>query len=170
MALTTLFGVLLLTLSNVSGHALLQEPPARAGMQTNALLGDKITPRPPTFQNLNGCLNSTAGPISRSYCGSTDALIQWVITLDHVNDPGVRVALGYPNEAEFRVLAEGVDVHLNQTLVRLPNEPCANCVLHWMWDSVLDGGYYVGCSDITIVTDTQECIAEAAAAAIPRSC
>lgn len=138
------------TLSAVIGHAILDEPRARTGMAVG--LGQKITPRPPTLENLNGCSGTPPGPIQRTYCPGSDITVRWNITLNHPNDPGVRIALGYPGQDLYRVLVDGIDVHVNETTVSLPaNETCIGCVLHWMWDSVADGGYYIGCSDVAIL-------------------
>lgn len=147
--------LVLATIAYCHGHAILTQPKARAGMDVG--IGAKITPRPPTLENLNNCplagVMTPAGPIAAVYAPGSTMDVKWSITLDHDNAPGVRIAIGYPGEPAYRVLAEAIDVHLNQTTVTLPADPCPNCVLHWMWDSTLDAGYYVGCSDIAIQSD-----------------
>ena len=77
--------------------------------------------------------------------------VGWNITLPHTSDPGVRVAIQYPGLA-MQVLKDNIDVNLKQAQVLVPNRLAPNAVIQWYWSSEEDGGFYLACSDVAIVS------------------
>ena len=154
--LVTLALTLAVFIPLVASHGILICPPARDGQME--VPGKKITPRPPTTTQLNACDGTSAGAIVGKYIAGSSINVTWDTTLLHTSAPGVRIAIKYSDADSFNanILAEGVSIGnngLNYHTVALPaGKTSNNAVLQWVWDSQTDGGYYLGCSDIAIVT------------------
>jgi len=139
----------------VESHGILVCPPARAGM--NSPPGIKHYPEPAPMDALNECNGSSAGTITGSYLAGSTISVTWDTTILHTSSPGVRIAVWYNDNDTFNsnVLADGVDIGItgNNTFnVTLSSKTCNPCILQWVWQSSEDGGYYLGCSDIAIVS------------------
>jgi len=139
----------------INAHGILVCPPARAGQNNSP--GLKLYPEPPTSVELGGCDVSTpAAPVATYVAGST-FLLTWDTTLLHPFLPGVRIAVSYSGADSFNdnVLVNGHDIGvsgLNTINVTLPpNKVSTSAIIQWVWASVTDGGYYLGCADIVIV-------------------
>jgi len=140
----------------VLSHGILFCPPARSGQ--NVAPGIKMYPEPaPTaFLDDRSC-NSSVGSIQATYVAGSTIDVTWDTTVAHTSAPGVRIAISYSSSDSFNsnVLLVGGDVggvgyHTAQ--VQLDGTKTAqNAVLQWTWNSASDGGFYIGCSDITIV-------------------
>ncbi|KNC96330.1 uncharacterized protein SPPG_08233 [Spizellomyces punctatus DAOM BR117] len=133
----------------VDGHAILVDPKPRAGQ--GLAPGPKFGNFPPTAEQLAGCANSTAGPISKTLTAGQNIDVKWAVTIPHVSAPGVRLAIQWAPGQAFQVLANGLDVSKNGSSVALPAGKTSNAaVLQWMWASQEDGGFYLECSDVAV--------------------
>jgi len=100
---------------------------------------------------------STPGPIVATYKAGTSLVVAWDTTLLHTSSPGVRIAIQYSSTDGFNnnVLVNGQDIGIlgtNSINVTLPvGKTSSSAILQWVWASTQDGGYYLGCSDISIV-------------------
>jgi hypothetical protein len=137
----------------VYSHGLLTSPAAREGM--NVEPGEKFTPRPPTPEQLNGCAGVPAGAPSETWVSGSLVNISWIITIPHMNPPGVRLAIQFEPEEDFISLAEGLDINLLTAEVQLPEgRTSENAVIQWLWDTEADNGFYMGCGDVRVIADT----------------
>jgi len=128
--------------------------------------GIKIPSLPvPAGITCGGAAAADPGPLNTvaTFNAGETITVQWVIHILHASAPGVQVALQYSAADSFsnNLLISGVDVQNNeitatstgQVNVTLPaNKTSSTAVLQWIWATTADGGYYVGCSDIAIVT------------------
>jgi len=140
----------------IYSHGILVCPPARAGQ--NSSPGLKLYPEPPTPTLLNACDVSVAGSSVATYTAGSVIPITWDTTLIHTSTPGVRIAVSYGPNDNFNanVLVNGHDIGisgLNTMNVTLPAGKTSNsAIIQWVWASTDDGGYYLGCADIQIVS------------------
>ncbi|KAJ3107767.1 hypothetical protein HDU97_003437 [Phlyctochytrium planicorne] len=137
----------------VDGHAILKKPVARKGMAVGdgiKYIGNitKSSPDP----DFPPCDIFPQGPISDTVEAGSKLKVDWLITIDHKNDPGVKIAIQYDGVGAFETLAQGVDKDLTTFTVTLPKGKTAdNAILQWQWGSNEDGGFYLGCADIKVV-------------------
>jgi hypothetical protein len=139
-------------ISIVSTHAILETPlPRTNGNMSYTGTGIKIVNFPPTPAQLNSCLGSTASPKPNTVLAGTNLNVKWAITIPHISDPGVRVAINYPPSLDFAVLKDNIDVNVKNIDVLIPAK-LGSATLQWIWASQEDGGFYMACSDL-MVTD-----------------
>ena len=126
---------------STAAHSILTFPKSRVtGTQMSYIgMGVKVANFPPTAEQLASCLDSTPEAPSMTLAPGADLQVKWNVTLDHPSDPGVRIAIQYPGEP-MAVLQDKIDVHLNQTMVKLPADKTGNAVLQYIWASQVDGG------------------------------
>jgi len=126
-------------------------PTARTGMAVG--VGNK-NPGVPTQSQLNGCLGTSPGPIAATYNAGSTISVTWETTIYHASAPGVSIAVSYDGNT-FTSLASGLDIGQNgfhNTTVKLPaGQTSNNAIIQWIWQSTADGGFYLGCSDVSIV-------------------
>ncbi|KAI9341437.1 hypothetical protein BDR26DRAFT_860425 [Obelidium mucronatum] len=137
----------------VTGHAILLDPIPRTGMAvgngikyvgniTNYIPDPKF-PACAEFQ--------TSGPVTKKYVAGETVGIKWKNTIPHSNPPGVTISIQYAVGGEFVVLAEGIDDGPEEATIKLPaGKSSPSAVLRFMWQSKEDGGFYVGCADVSI--------------------
>ncbi|KAI9223077.1 hypothetical protein BC828DRAFT_376866 [Blastocladiella britannica] len=138
--------------ASTSAHAILLSPTARAGANGSDNIGIKI-PQPKDAQFFGTCGNAatTPGKSAATFAAGDLVPVKWKITIDHLSDPGVSVALRCGSNKAFTPLAKSIKAQLQQTTVTIPKDtPAGNCELQWIWSSVDDGGSYIACSDITV--------------------
>ncbi|KAJ3398626.1 hypothetical protein HDV05_002397, partial [Chytridiales sp. JEL 0842] len=93
------------------------------------------------------------GPISATFTAGSQVPISWNVTLAHDSDPGVSVWIQYAPTEPFTMLKEKVNVNDLKTTVTLPADKTSeNAVLRYSWQSTTDGGYYLGCADVKVVS------------------
>jgi len=151
--------VLLLALCGplmVWGHGYLKSPTARSGVRDT-----KYTPYNDAVK-LATCGNDPdAKPIVATYTEGQEITVTWEITIPHTSAPGVRIALKKQNSDSFdagTILVSGLEASTPantrgdySATVKLPaGVTCESCVLQWVWQSQSDGGFYIGCADVTI--------------------
>ena len=84
--------------------------------------------------------------------------VTWKTTIPHLNPPGVRIALRYPNVQgdtfASHILQTGLQAgeQGGTTTITLPAQQ-GRAFLMWSWVSTADGGYYVTCADIVVGQD-----------------
>lgn len=143
-------------------------PKPRAGMAEGDGVKYPFVAGKVAAMDLNGCRNAPASAVAATYTPGQVVQVSWDLKIVHPSAPGVRIALGYPGEVEYQVLKSNVNVGTTKgthsTTVTMPAKPCTNCVLHWLWESTVDGGYYIGCSDVSIRADAPAVAALVAAA------
>lgn len=147
--------------ASVNAHSVLLFPYPRDGSKTSEY-GDKIRGAgkdgvsTPAERTNCGDLAANPGKIKASFKPGSKVTVLWKTTIPHESAPGVRIALATAPGAPFTLLTpvsaagNGPDIALEKYEVTLPNTPCANCVLQYIWDSYADGGYYKECADISI--------------------
>jgi len=151
--LVKLFVLACAILPVVYSHGVLVCPQPRNGQGQGT--GTKL-PRPPTT-NTNQC-TGTAGAITATYTAGSTIPVTWETTIWHTSAPGVRIAVSYSGSDSYNqnVLVNGADIGpegfktLNVTLPA--GKTCNPCTLQWLWDSADDGGCYLECADIAIVS------------------
>lgn len=183
---TTARLLLLATLSTslpsfVQSHGFLSFPVARNGNIAGTLSnpGGK-TPNlallTPAQQNLCGTSKVPdvgVQAITENWTAGQVVQVEWDITLLHASAPGVRIAIQYAPLDTFNdnVLFNGLDVGLaglNQITIKLPvGKNSTHAVLQWIWGSAADGGFYLGCSDITIQPAVPGVVVPIGAAPLP---
>ncbi|KAI8618340.1 hypothetical protein BC830DRAFT_1109429 [Chytriomyces sp. MP71] len=136
----------------VQSHAILVEPKARDGMAVGngiKYVGNVTNYIPdPAFPM---CAGFPAAATVATYNAGDKVTIKWDVTIPHTSDPGVTISMQYGTESDFIVLTSGVDDALGATAVTLPMDKSSKAaVLRFMWQSKSDGGFYVGCSDVTV--------------------
>ncbi|KAI8833872.1 hypothetical protein BJ741DRAFT_611415 [Chytriomyces cf. hyalinus JEL632] len=168
-------------------HAILVSPTARDGMAVD--VGIKYVGNITNYipdPNFPPCANFPQGPVVQTFAAGSSIPVTWSNTIPHDSPPGVTLGLQLDpaNNGPFTTLAQGVDDTLQAYSAQLPAGATSNAaVLFWMWQSMSDGGFYVGCSDIAItanganlapptvavqqVTGQQSAVQQAAAAAVP---
>jgi hypothetical protein len=148
----TILLVLAFSSLHAAGHAVLLSPPARTGMAVGVgtkYYGNATAWLPDT--TFPPCANSTAGPIAATFQAGSSIMVQWNVTIPHASPPGVFINIQFQPGGAFMPLAQGVNDTLGAYPVTLPaGQTSQNAVLQWMWQSMEDGGFYVGCSDIAV--------------------
>ena len=135
--------------SYVFSHAILTSPtPRRTGNTSFEGLGIKVVNFPMTDLQKSGCLDSVPIAPTSTFAANANIDVNWEITLPHTSDPGVRIAIQYPNQP-MQVLADNLDVNLKTMTVSAPNKT-GYAVIQWYWASEEDGGFYLACSDVMI--------------------
>jgi hypothetical protein len=133
-------------------HAVLLSPKARTGMAVDIGIKNvgNITNYIPD-PGFDPCGGFPAGPIAATFKAGDKVNVKWNVTIPHASDPGVSISLQTVVGGPFMQLAQKVNDSLGAFTVTLPaGQASPNAVLHWMWQSMDDGGFYVGCSDIAI--------------------
>ncbi|KAJ3402720.1 hypothetical protein HDU80_004807 [Chytriomyces hyalinus] len=169
-------------------HAILVSPKARDGMAVD--VGIKYVGNITNYipdPNFPPCANFPQGPVVQTFAAGSSIPVTWSNTIPHDSPPGVTLGLQLDpaNNGPFTTLAQGVDDTLQAYSAQLPAGATSNAaVLFWMWQSMSDGGFYVGCSDIAITANganlapptvavqqvsggQQAAVQQAAAAAVP---
>ena len=162
-----------------AGHGILISPPARPNQDEpiGAKLQPFANAKTVADVGCGGTANSDPGvqrPTVAFTPGSTIE-VDWQLTIPHPADvgtpSGVRIAIHYGPTDSFadNVLAGGLvgeepfpggplpagtgqetSMEVVSTNVQLPLKPCDYCTLQWVWAAQNDGGFYIGCSDISI--------------------
>jgi len=165
--------------TSVCGHAVLVEPPVRAGMGKEIPNGRKLVGET-AFRNLpvnrndpnSGCGTAAStgnpgpGTPKVTWTAGEEAKICWETTIAHpeqqgIKSPGIRASIAYTANERFDVNILFKDVDGGNTgttyckTVRLrADKSCDSCVLQWAWVSIPDGGAYLGCADIRVLPAT----------------
>jgi len=141
----------------IFGHGIMLCPPPRTGMATTQ--GTKY-PGAPTSTNLNSCMGyDTAGSSQATFVAGQVTSIAWDTTIYHAPTPGVRIALACTGDNfSDNILAQSLDVGQvgdHYYNITIPLSKSGACVVQWIWNSNADGGFYIGCADITIIASGQ---------------
>jgi hypothetical protein len=138
----------------ITAHAILEFPTSRkTGKMSFQGTGVKISNFPPTTEQLNSCLDSTATAPVSTFSINDSITVTWKITIPHQSDPGVRIA--FQSGTKMVVVKDNVNVNDLKSTVQIPKDlKPGNNVLQWIWASKEDGGFYMACSDITIQAST----------------
>ncbi|KAJ3028826.1 UNVERIFIED_CONTAM: hypothetical protein HDU68_000789 [Siphonaria sp. JEL0065] len=150
--------VFALLVSRVLAHAVLIDPVPRVGMAVD--LGIKYVGNITNYvpdPSFPSCAEfQTPGPVTKRYVAGQNVTILWNNTLPHPSPPGVTLSVQYMPGQDFLKLAEGVDDTPQTVTVALPSSLSSpNAVLRFMWQSMSDGGFYVGCADVAIAPATE---------------
>ncbi|KAI8612435.1 hypothetical protein BC830DRAFT_1136739, partial [Chytriomyces sp. MP71] len=156
MTLTSSCLLLILAVQSAYCHAVLVTPTARAGMAVD--IGIKYVGNITNYipdPNFPSCAGFPSGPIVQTFTAGSAVQITWNNTIPHMSAPGVTISVQYAPTAAFQILASNVDDTLQAFAVTLPAGMISQAaVLRWMWQSMEDGGFYIGCSDIAIAGGT----------------
>ncbi|KAJ3101965.1 hypothetical protein HDU97_000941 [Phlyctochytrium planicorne] len=148
---STIIAFLALASTYVQGHAVLKTPAPRKGMADGIgikYIGNltKSSPDP----DFPPCDKFGKGPSTATLAAGSDLKVEWDIKINHKSDPGVKVAVQFGGVGAFETLAKGIDNNLKATTVKLPAGKTGDAVIQWQWGSDEDGGFYLGCADVTV--------------------
>ncbi|KAI9188819.1 hypothetical protein H9P43_000241 [Blastocladiella emersonii ATCC 22665] len=141
--------VLALAATHVAGHAILLFPEPRAGSNGPDNLGIKI-PAPDDRRAFGTCGGTSPGRPTASLIAGRQTTLSWSITIDHLSDPGVSVAMRCNGQQQFQSLARGITAQDQKATVTIPASASGTCELQWIWTSEEDGGSYISCADVTV--------------------
>mmetsp|Transcript_68505 Transcript_68505/g.126282 ORF Transcript_68505/g.126282 Transcript_68505/m.126282 type:complete len:227 (-) Transcript_68505:81-761(-) len=169
--------LILLHFTQGAGHGFLTSPEPRGGpvegVGTKRRPFDEAGDVANRVEGDDACGGKKAGKPKAVYKSGQQVTVKWSISIPHNRDrtkTGVRIALKYSDADGFadNVLAGGVPgqkgnyapldagrTSNEETTVTLPSDKtCKSCTLQWIWAAQSDGGYYLYCADISIVSNT----------------
>ena len=154
--------ILLVGTQTAEAHGYMTVPVPRGGEITGT--GTKIIGTG-TAVDLTTCVQGgisatpTANIIpANTFTPGQQITVTWKTTIPHLNPPGVRIALRYPNVQgdtfASHILQTGLQAgeQGGTTTITLPAQQ-GRAFLMWSWVSTADGGYYVTCADIVVGQD-----------------